>query len=83
MNYKLALVETRRGCAMMEQQPRFDVMLNGVTVGQLHYNMTGYRGSLPTPCGRSLDIGERPISAFRKEVARLNQEAKSAAPSRR
>lgn len=76
--YKLALVETRRGCAMLEKEPRFDVILNGKTFEQLHFNTRGYVGTLPTPDGRQLSIGERPIAEYRKEVKRLNQEARAA-----
>jgi hypothetical protein len=36
--------------------------------------MTGYKGELPTPEGGTVDIGERPISAWRAEAAKLNRE---------
>ena len=71
---RLQLVETRRGCAMLERTPRYDVILDGQIVGQLYYNLRGYVGTLPTPEGRSLSIGEASITAYRREAARLNRE---------
>ncbi len=74
----ITLVETRRGCEMMESTPRFDVMFRGEKFDQLSFNMTGYVGYLPSvqPDGRvlNLNIGERGIGAYRKEVAALNKE---------
>lgn len=70
----IKLVETRRGCAIMEREPRYDVLLNGQLFDQLYFNLTGYVGYLPTPEGRKLTIGEKAISVYRKEVARLNKE---------
>lgn len=77
MPHVVKLVETRRGCAMMERTTRYDVVLNDQRIGQLSYNMRGYIGYLPLPGGAKLDIGERPIGAFRKEVARINREARA------
>jgi hypothetical protein len=77
MAHKVELIETRRGCAMLEKTPRYDVVLNGQRVGQLTFNMRGYIGYLPLHTGQKVDIGERPISAFRKEVARINREARA------
>ena len=71
----IELVETRSGCAIMEKEPRYDVLLHGKKIGQLYFNMTGYTGVyLPQPNGVSLDLGERRISAYRKAVAQLNRE---------
>ena len=70
----IELIQTRSGCAMMEPQPRYDVMLHGKKVGQLYFNMRGYLGTLPTPEGRNLVIGEKGISAYKKEAVRLNRE---------
>ena len=78
MKKAIELVETRQGCAVMERQPRYQVMLHGVEWGELYYNMRGYVGTLPLPNGRQLSLGERAISAFRKEVARLNREWRAA-----
>jgi len=58
----------------MEPHPRYDVLLHGTTVGQLYYNLTGYVGTLPLPGGGKLEIGERGISVYRREVSRLNRE---------
>ena len=77
--WKLTLEETRDGCAPYETHPRYRVMLNGEPAGVLFFNMTGYTGCyLPQPSGIPLDIGEGPISAYRRAVATMNKEAASA-----
>jgi hypothetical protein len=58
---------------------RYDVLLNGQKVGQLYFNMRGYRGDLPLPDGTKLDIGEKSISAFKREVALINRESRGKA----
>lgn len=63
---------------IFERTPRYAVLVNGRPKGQLHYNMHGYQGCLPTVHGWDADIGERGITAFRKEVARINREAEEA-----
>ena len=75
----IQLIETRKGCEMMETTPRYNVMLKGVKVGQLYYNMRGYVGNLPTPDGCSLYVPESGIARFRREAARLNREFAAAA----
>jgi hypothetical protein len=59
---------------MLESTPRYNVMLKGVKVDQLFYNMRGYVGNLPTPDGSSLYVPESGIARFRREVAKLNRE---------
>jgi len=81
MSKAIELVETRRGCAILESTPRYEIRLNGKRWGELHFNMRGYTGYLPLPNGHVLDIGERGISAFRKEVAKLNREWADAGPA--
>ncbi|WP_411839630.1 hypothetical protein [Paracoccus sp. ME4] len=66
------------GRHMMERHPRYAVLVNGQPRGELYYNMTGYVGTLPMVQGGVMNIGERPISAFRKEVSILNREAQAA-----
>jgi len=61
------LIETRQGCEMMETTKRFNVMLHGVKVEQLWWNMKGYVGNLPTPDGLSLYV---PEAAWRASGAR-------------
>lgn len=73
----IRLIKTRRGCAMLETTPRYDVEFRGQIVGQLYYNCRGYVGGLPCPDGGNVSIGERPISEYRREVARLNREWKA------
>jgi hypothetical protein len=70
----IELIETRQGCEMCETTPRYNVMLRGVKVGQLYYNMRGFVGNLPTPDGHSLYIPESGIARFRREAAKLNRE---------
>jgi len=74
MTKALELVRTRRGYAMLEIQPRFDILLYGKNVGQLVFHERGYRGSLPTPDGLSLQMPEDCIASFEREVSRLNRE---------
>jgi hypothetical protein len=79
MKKAIELIETREGCAILEETPRYIVMFRGHRHGELYFNMTGYTGVyLPCPGPEPgkplpLDIGERPISVYRREVARLNR----------
>lgn len=66
------------GRHMMERHPRYAVLVNGEPRGELYFNMTGYVGTLPMVQGGVMNIGERPISAFRKEVSILNRESQAA-----
>jgi hypothetical protein len=75
----IELVENLRARAICETTPRYDVMLHGQKFTQLYHNVRGYVGYLPTPDGGRLDIGEKSISAFRREVAVLNREFAAAA----
>jgi hypothetical protein len=74
--WKLQLQETREGCEILEREPRYAVVLNGETVGQLRFNMRGYVGRLPQPSGIWLEMGESGISRFKQEVAAINREAR-------
>lgn len=56
----------------------YDVLVNGERAGEIYYNMTGYCGTLPLPGGGQFDPGESGISAFRREAARINREARAA-----
>lgn len=71
-------LEERSGRHILERTPRYDILVNGIRKGELYFNMTGYVGYLPTVHGHNMDIGERGISAFRKEVVQLNREAAQA-----
>lgn len=75
----ITLKETRQGCQPFEQQPRYHVLLNGQFHGELYFNMTGYTGCylpLPPTNGKigNLNIGEKSISAYKKEIAKINKE---------
>lgn len=78
----ITLVKTRKGCQILEREDRYHVMLHGKFHGELYFNMTGYTGCYlplpPTPerNGKigNLDIGECGISAYKKEIAKLNKE---------
>ena len=81
MKKAIELVETRRNCAMLERTPRYAVMFNGKEWDELYFNTRGYVGYLPAPNDAggemsviSLNIGEKAIGAYRKEVAALNRE---------
>lgn len=71
-------LEERKSPHVLERHPRYAVLVNGEQRGELYYNMRGYQGYLPTVHGSKMDIGERGISAFRKEVRVLNREAEDA-----
>ena len=73
------LVETTRGRHMLETTKRYRITLFGEDAGELYFNMRGYVGALPLPGGKSIDIGERPISDYRREVARINREFRECA----
>jgi hypothetical protein len=66
---------------MLERTPRYDVLVDGKLFAQLYFNMKGYVGTLPLPDGSRLDIGERSITEYRKEVAKLNRESTTPAKS--
>jgi hypothetical protein len=70
----IELIETRQGCEMMETTKRFNVMLNGVKVEQLWWNMKGYVGNLPLPDGSSLYMPEGSLASFKRAISRLNRE---------
>jgi hypothetical protein len=70
----IQLVENRRDRSICETKSRYDVLLHGVKFDQLYFNVTGYVGYLPTPDGAKLNIGEKGISVFRREISSLNRE---------
>ncbi len=72
----IQLKETRQGCQPLEKESRYDVLLHGKLFCQLYFNLRGYVGYLPTPGDKpgNFTIGERPISAYRKEIVSLNKE---------
>lgn len=79
MKKAIELIETREGCAIFETTPRYIVMFRGSKFSELYFNMTGYTGCLPYPGsvpGTPVPshIGEKSISAYRREVACLNRE---------
>jgi hypothetical protein len=74
--FHIELVETRKGCAICEDRPRYDVLLNGEKVDQLYYNLTGYVGTLPLPEGGKLHLGECSISRIQRQANALNREAR-------
>jgi hypothetical protein len=59
--------------ALLETTKRYDIFVNDEPFGELYFNIKGYVGSLPLPGGTSLDIGEKGLSAFKKEVAQINK----------
>lgn len=72
--FKLTL-QARKSPHMLEKKPRYDVLVNGIRKGELYFNMRGYRGALPDVHGCMQDLGEAPLSAYRRQVAALNREA--------
>jgi len=71
--HRIQLNKTIKGCEILEKTPRYDVMLNGIKVDQLWFNMRGYVGNLPLPDGKKLGMPETSISEYRKTIARINR----------
>lgn len=74
----ITLKEAPHKRSICESHMRYDVLVNGVLAETLNFNMRGYQGYLPLPDGGKLDIGEKAISAYKKEISTLNKEAKTA-----
>lgn len=74
MKPAIQLVKNMQDRAICETQPRYDVILYGARVSQLYFNLRGYCGVLPLPSGDRLNIGERSISAYKREVSALNKQ---------
>lgn len=64
--------------AICECEMPYDVLLHGQVFGELYFNLRGYRGYLPTPDGKKLDIGEKTLAAYKREIAVLNREFRNA-----
>lgn len=79
MKGAIQLVETKQGLEMLETTKRYNVMLHGVKVDQLWFNMRGYVGYLPLPDGSKLSMPEGSLASYKREVARLNREFAAAA----
>lgn len=73
--FRLAL--RARPTTPLQPRPDYDLLQNGVVVGKVYYNMTGYVGTLPQPDGTTFTPGETSISAYRTEIARVNRDARS------
>ena len=67
--HEVTLKEAPHKRSIAETHMRYDVLLNGAVTDTLYFNMRGYQGYLPLPGGEKLDIGEKAISAYRKEIA--------------
>ena len=48
MKKAIELIETREGCAICEDTPRYIVMFRGSKFSELYFNMTGYTGRRST-----------------------------------
>lgn len=75
MTHHVTLLESTKR-ANMQTRPDYDVYVNGVFVGNIYFNLTGYVGYLPLPGGKKFNIGERSLAAYKKEIAIINREAK-------
>jgi hypothetical protein len=80
MKRAIELIETRKGCAICEETPRYLVMFRGRKFSELYFNLTGYTGGdLPCPGADpsrpvALHFGEASIAAYRRVIAGLNRE---------
>jgi len=77
MEHVITLREQPRG--HMGTHPDFDVLLNGRKVETAYFNTRGYRVGLPLPTGGKLDPGEISLAALKREISRINREAKALA----
>jgi len=59
--------------AICECEMPYGVLLHGQVFGALYFNLRGYQGYLPTPDGKKLDIGEKTLAAYKREIAVLNR----------
>lgn len=73
----VTLREAPSKMAMLETKMRYDVLLNGAFHSELYFNTKGYVGSLPMPNGKNLSIGETSIAQYKKEISRINKDAKA------
>ena len=82
MTFRITL-QSKHSPHFYDPRKNWQVLLNGKPWGgRFYYNMTGYRGALPTPDGASFDPGEVTLTQLHREVARINREAKNpASPS--
>jgi hypothetical protein len=69
-------LEEKRGRAILQTKPDFWVLVNGQRKDQAYFNMRGYRVGLPLPDGRTLDPGEISLAALKREIGKINREAK-------
>lgn len=76
MPHVVSLREAPHKMAMLETKMRYDVLLNGEYWGDLYFNTRGYCGYLPLPGGKRFDPGEISLSNFKKEIQKINKEAK-------
>jgi hypothetical protein len=74
MAKRVTIEERPRRMAMLETKMVYAVMLDGKEFSELYWNMRGYVGYIPTVGGGRLNIGERSLSNYRREVAEANRE---------
>lgn len=74
--FRLNLKE-KRSPHRLERESRYEVQVNGAAVGELYHNMTGFCGGLMDVHARTIDIGERGISAWKAEAATINRDARA------
>lgn len=79
MAHKLSLRVANHRRAMLETTDRYDLLLNGERVGGVYYNMCGYLidSGLPLPDGTRLQLPECGLSAIKRQIARINREARA------
>jgi len=76
---------------MMEREARYVIQFRGKDWGELYFNMRGYVAERGIPVPKSdgsgqpvgLDIGEKGLSAFKREISRANREWASVTASSR
>ena len=61
---------------ILQTEDDYFIRLNGRRVGQAYFNMRGYCCGLPLPDGMVLDPGEISLTQLKKEISKINREAK-------
>jgi hypothetical protein len=81
---RITLVERPEHRAIAEEEMRFDVLFDDEKFSELYFNTRGFQATHGLPCpstdgeGRvtHLQMGERSLGTFKREIAKLNREWK-------
>jgi len=67
-------LEEKRGRSSPQD---YYIAVNGTRWGEVYYNLRGYCGYIPTSSETALlDVGEKGVSVYKREISRVNAEFK-------